>query len=184
MTIHERMLLAQAAKPPNRLPSLNGKEYDPEEHPRDVVDLDKDLLAAYINGLRTVDIEGFKTVLRSRTLHVDCDRQTVSNDAETQMNEYLDRILESLLGFFPNLFTEDEYSHILDQAELAITFDDTYQFSYQPESVNVQQMLQKVLEEKLTTDDTVLVEEVLGWLAGELLEPLGRRASFRKEAST
>ena len=186
MTAHERMLVAQSSKPSNSISSLNGKEYDPDEHSRDVVDLDKDLLIAYINGLRTVDIDDCKTVLRSRTHHVECDKRSISEDTEAQMNEYLDRIVESLLGFFPNLFTDAEYSHILDQAELAIAFDEygRDQFSYQPESVNVQKMLQQLLEEKLTIDDLVLVDEVFGWLAGELLEPLGRRAFSRKRFLT
>jgi hypothetical protein len=92
--------------------------------------------------------------------------------------------LDLVLGFFPNLFTDEEYAHILDKAQLAISFDDLEGLLYLPEAADVQAMLKNILQEKLCLESAGLIAEVLAWLAGELLEPLGRRASSRKAHSS
>ncbi|KAL1955946.1 hypothetical protein VTO42DRAFT_7931 [Malbranchea cinnamomea] len=182
MTAHERMLLSQDSR---RRPSLNGKDYDPDEHTRDVADLDQELLSAYINGLRTVNLEQCKTAIRARTVNLDPDDDddddgtSVPGETHTVMNEYLDRIVETVLGLFPHLFTEEEFSRILEQAELAIAIDESDDFAYRPQSAAIQRMLRGVLEEKLAVDTDFIGGVMTVWLAGELLEPLARLAHQR-----
>jgi hypothetical protein len=187
MTCHEKMLLAQAAQNSNAASSVGGRKYDSEEHSPEIVDLDKHLLIAYINGLSTINARHCRPILRSRTVNVKNDNhakpKVVSDEADEQVHEYLDRILDLVLGFFPNLFTDEEYAHILDQAQLAIAFDDVERLLYLPQAADVQTMLQNTLQEKLSLESADLIAEVLAWLAGELLEPLGRRASSRNAPS-
>ncbi|WEW60873.1 hypothetical protein PRK78_006361 [Emydomyces testavorans] len=181
MTCHERMILVDQLKARQIGNWENGGDYDPEEHSRDSLALDKELLFAYINGLRTLNHNCCKAALRSRTLHAKQDGiSRLDARTEKDMNEYLERIADLLRGIFPNLFTEDEYTRILVQAKSAISFDEHGQLIYEPRSVDFQHMIRGLLAERLAYDDMFLEDEVLEWFAGNLIAPLGRQAFSRQ----
>ncbi|EEP80320.1 predicted protein [Uncinocarpus reesii 1704] len=182
MTCHERMMLADQLKLRRIGTWDDGGDYDPEEHSRESLQLDKGLLFAYINGLRTLNLNYCKTALRSQTLHASRDGLgRLDARVDKDMNEYLGRISDLLRGIFPNLFTDDEYTHILAQAESAISFDDYGQLIYEARSTDVQHMIRSLLAERLDYDDMFLEEEMLEWFAGNLIAPLGRQALSRRE---
>lgn len=180
-TCHERMMLAAQLKARRIGTWDNGGDYDPEEHSCESLPLDKALLFAYINGLRTLNQSYCKKALQSQTLHAN-STELCRLDARTEkdMNEYLERIADLLRGIFPNLFTEDEYTGILNQAESVISFDEYGQLIYETGSVDVQHMIRRLLAERLAYDDMFLEEEMLEWFAGNLIAPLGRQALSRR----
>ncbi|OJD24784.1 hypothetical protein ACJ73_03846 [Blastomyces percursus] len=180
MTFHEQALRMQASKRVSFEPySANKKDYDPDEHSHDVIDLDKQLFMAYVNGIRNMNTEDYQPVVLSRTLNAaPCDI-AVLPITEHQVNGYLDRVVESLLGFFPYLFGKDEYNRLLDVAKVVTSFDDYNNVLYEPDSGLFQQVITRQLEKKLADTAATIEHDLLDWVAGELIEPLGRRASFR-----
>ncbi|KAK2806824.1 hypothetical protein FQN50_005686 [Emmonsiellopsis sp. PD_5] len=182
MTFHEQAHLMHASEHATfEAYSVNQKDYDPSEHSPDVVDLDKQLFMAYINGIRTMHTDDYKPVIHSRTLHATPSNVDIIPITEHQVNAYLDRVVDSLLGFFPYLFAKDEYNHILDNAEAATSFDDFNNIVYESNSRQLQQVITKHLTRKLEDAPMAVDNEILDWVAGELIEPLGRHASFRLE---
>ncbi|KAK2776137.1 hypothetical protein FQN52_003807 [Onygenales sp. PD_12] len=182
MTFHEQAHLMHASEHATfEVYSVNQKDYDPSEHSPDVVDLDKQLFVAYINGIRTMHTDDYKPVIHSRTLHATPSNVDIIPITEHQVNAYLDRVVDSLLGFFPYLFAKDEYNHILDNAEAATSFDDFNNIVYEPNSRQLQRVITTHLSRKLEDAPMAVDNEVLDWVAGELIEPLGRHASFRLE---
>lgn len=181
MTCHERMMLAAQLKARRIGNWDNGGDYDPEEHSRESLQLDKELLFAYINGLRTLNQNYCKKALQLQTLHAKhTDICQLDARVEKDVNEYLERISDLLRGIFPNLFTEDEYIDILKRAQSAISFNECGQLIYETESVDVQHMIRRLLAERLAYDDMFLEEEMLEWFAGNLVAPLGRQALSRR----
>ncbi|KAI1966728.1 hypothetical protein LOZ58_000216 [Ophidiomyces ophidiicola] len=180
MTCHERMLLAEHMKNRRIGNWENGGDYDPEEHSPDSLQLDKDLLFAYVNGLRTLNQNCCMIALKSRTLNASKDGSIkVDTRIGKDVNDYLDRIADLLRGIFPNLFTADEYAGILNQAQAAVSFDDYGQLIYEAQSVNVQHTIRGFLAERLGCHDMFLQDEMLEWFAGNLIAPLGRQALSR-----
>ncbi|KAL2366576.1 hypothetical protein RJZ56_000409 [Blastomyces dermatitidis] len=180
MTFHEQALRMQSSKRVSFEPySVNKKDYDPDEHSHDVIDLDKQLFMAYVNGIRNMNAEDYQPVVLSRTLNATPCDIAVLPVTEHQVNAYLDRVVESLLGFFPYLFEKDEYNRLLDIAEVVTSFDDHNNVLYEPDSGLFQQAITRQLARKLTDTAVIIDNNILDWVAGELIEPLGRRASFR-----
>ncbi|EGC41404.1 conserved hypothetical protein [Histoplasma capsulatum var. duboisii H88] len=180
MTFHEQALRMRGSK---RVPfqpyTVNGKDYDPNEHSRDVIELDKQLFIAYVNGIRNMNVEDYRPVVLTRTLNAtSCDIDFLPT-TEHQVNAYLDRVVDSALGFFPYLFGKDEYNRILDDAEVVTSFDDYNNVLYKPDSGLFQQAITRQLESKLADTAAIIENDILDWVAGELIEPLGRHASFR-----
>ncbi|PGH09115.1 hypothetical protein GX51_00869 [Blastomyces parvus] len=182
MTFHEQALRMQGSK---RLPfepyTVNRRDYDPNEHSHDVVDLDKQLFVASVNGIRNMNAEDYQPVVLSRTLNATPCDIAVLPITEHQVNAYLDRVVESLLGFFPYLFGKDEYNRLLDVAEVVTCFDDYNNVLYKPDSGLLQQAITRQLERRLADTALIIENNILDWVAGELIEPLGRHASFRWE---
>ncbi|EDN10574.1 predicted protein [Histoplasma mississippiense (nom. inval.)] len=180
MTFHEQALRMRSSK---RVPfqpyTVNGKDYDPNEHSRDVIELDKQLFIAYVNGIRNMNVEDYRPVVLARTLNAtSCDIDFLPI-TEHQVNAYLDRVVDSALGFFPYLFGKDEYDRILDDAEVVTSFDYYNNVLYKPDSGLFQQAITRQLESKLADTAAIIENDILDWVAGELIEPLGRHASFR-----
>lgn len=167
-------------------PSISNLHCDEDEHPRDAIELDKINFIAYINGLKNyTNIDDCRFVLRSRTLHPadGGSENKVTVRTVDDINWYLDRIIDLLLGFFPNLFKDDEFNRIVHRVGTAISFVDSGEIIYKPEeSLLVQGMLKGVLVEKIDGDsesNNIFSDELFTWFASELIEPLGRCAWIR-----
>ncbi|KAK2747345.1 hypothetical protein FQN57_002243 [Myotisia sp. PD_48] len=180
MTCHERMLHLKEADTYRSGHPLDIHAVDPEEHTPETLDLDKQLLFAFINGLRTLPIDDCRAVLQSRVLHGDqIGIGEVAAPIRMNVNEYLGRIMELLLGVFPNLFDSHDYTCILSQVAKAISFDEEDRVIYGSGVALARGVIKKELEQKLGSKEMFLAEELLEWFSGELLEPLGRCASKR-----
>ncbi|PGH20736.1 hypothetical protein AJ80_03496 [Polytolypa hystricis UAMH7299] len=183
MTFHEKMQLADAEKQT----FCNGfaailEEYDPAQHTPDLIALDKQLFLALVNGLRTMHCQYYRPIMRSRTLHakpIAGNMDIISNYEKVKdVNTYLDGTIEFLLGFFPGLFTTEQYAELLGVAESVTSFDLHDCVIYGAGSKEFQQILIKMLAKEFTAGTAAIDDEVLNWLAGEIIEPLGRCASI------
>ncbi|ODH52212.1 hypothetical protein GX48_01528 [Paracoccidioides brasiliensis] len=184
LTFHEQALLKQGSireRERERFErySVNNQSYDSGEHGRDVVELDKQLFTAYVNGIRNMNAEDYRSVVLSRTLNAGpCEVDVLPFIADL-VNQYLDRVVESLLGFFQYLLPDEEYHNLLFFAEDVTTFDDHNRIFYKPSSSDCQQVITRHLTTKLAGTFAAISEsDILEWVAGELIEPLGRQALF------
>ncbi|EEH36572.1 hypothetical protein PAAG_06990 [Paracoccidioides lutzii Pb01] len=182
LTFHEQALLKQGSKRERERfeqYSVNNQSYDSDEHGRDVVELDKQLFTAYVNGIRNMNAEDYRSVVLSRTLNAGPCEVDVLPFIEDLVNQYLDRVVESLLGFFQYLFPDEEYHNLLFFAEDVTAFDDHNRIVYKPSSSDCQQVITQHLTTKLAGTSAAISENgILEWVAGELIEPLGRQALF------
>ncbi|KAF3491781.1 uncharacterized protein GIQ15_01298 [Arthroderma uncinatum] len=179
MTLQEKIQIAIAAKARYSDPAnfVFDEDYEADEHPHDSIDLDKKLLIAYINGLRTISTHVCKVMLCSRTLPKDQKgTEGVEPDITLFVNEYLDRISSLLLGFFPNLFDEARFVDILESTMTAVSFDDEDKVIYRPGLKEARELIKDALEDTLDVGDMYMADDVTRWLASELIEPLGHRA--------
>lgn len=126
MTVHEKMARAMAngcsAHSIDGTPNLG----TPVEHGLDVLDVDKRLLAAYVNGIRsTGDI--YKNDLASLALNINEGLSTqpfLSSNVTTEDGLYLNHALKHLLGIFPYIIDDDELDILIYDA---IHEDHTFQ---------------------------------------------------------
>ncbi|EEH20769.2 hypothetical protein PABG_03000 [Paracoccidioides brasiliensis Pb03] len=184
LTFHEQALLKQGSireRERERFErySVNNQSYDSDEHGHDVVELDKQLFTAYVNGILNMNAEDYRSVVLSRTLNAGpCEVDVLPFIADL-VNQYLDRVVESLLGFFQYLLPDEEYHNLLFFAEDVTTFDDHNRIVYKPSSSDCQQVITRHLTTKLAGTFAAISEsDILEWVAGELIEPLGRQALF------
>lgn len=111
MTVHEKMVRFFAAR--TKAMEAFGT---PEEHGRDILDVDKRLLAGYINGIHTAN-ESYEKDLASLALNIN---QGLSDSpfvvSSLQDGGFLNHALLHISGIFPNLLTDDELEGLLDDA--------------------------------------------------------------------
>lgn len=177
MTVHERMMLHRDTMPLG----LNGRPYNPEEHGRDTVDVDQSLLMAHFNGLKTLAIKDARAVIQARASRpgFKLDKEFLSRENISPINEYLDRIEETVLGMFPYLFTDDEYGALLRELKLTVEMPGRSPLIFLPRYEGIRGKISRLLDEKLAVDLDFFGPEMGIWLGLELLEPLARKAHRR-----
>lgn len=178
MTAHEKMVLCRDS----RSVGLNGKSNDCEEHGRDTIDIDQELLMAYLNGLKTVSLRDSRIVIRARIVKPEQaeeeahDDDYISLENYKPIHEYLDRIEETVIGMFPYLLSDEEYRGLLKEVKLAVYRPDPGSFTFLTEYDEIRERISCLLTEKLAADADFFGPDMGTWLAGELLEPLARHA--------
>lgn len=86
----------------------------PEEHTSDVVDLDKRLFIAYMNGINGIADPGYKSRLHARVGDIKMGRvKSPYLEAENADGVYLDHALNHVIGTFPNLVAKQEFEELL-----------------------------------------------------------------------
>lgn len=171
MTLHEKMARAQA-KGQSFAPSLHGNDLlgKPEEHDHDDLDVDKRLLAAYINGIRSAN-ETYKKELASLALNINQGLSTTPflytdyfEDADAL---YLNQALKHVIGIFRNLVGADELELLLDDA---VCDDDTFKRRFSDDNCpaepttgksSLHEVISQLLSERLIDETMVVEEEVL-----------------------
>ncbi|RAK76096.1 uncharacterized protein BO72DRAFT_147425 [Aspergillus fijiensis CBS 313.89] len=87
----------------------------PEEHPDDVVDLDKSLFVAYMNGINGLTDPQYKSRLRSRVDDIKSGRaHTPYLDEDGTTGAYIDNALNHVIGVFRNIVAEEEFNELVD----------------------------------------------------------------------
>ncbi|KAL2821961.1 hypothetical protein BJX63DRAFT_427322 [Aspergillus granulosus] len=131
MTCHEMMALARASYPPNNFheETYSGTETSDvddanheaiadsieqlPEHTSDILDLDKRLFVAYMNGMNGIADSKYRTRLRSRVTDFKLGR--VSSpflDLDTANAVYLDTVLNHVIGTFRNIVVKEEFDEL------------------------------------------------------------------------
>lgn len=85
-----------------------------EEHTQDVVDLDKRLFAAYMNGIHGIADSNYTSQLRA---HIDDIKsghaETPFFDSDSAHAIYLDNVLSHVIGIFQNLVDGEEFDELV-----------------------------------------------------------------------
>ncbi|KAE8383500.1 hypothetical protein BDV26DRAFT_91642 [Aspergillus bertholletiae] len=90
----------------------------PEEHTSDVVDLDKRLFTAYMNGINGIADPGYKSRLHARVGDIKMGRvKSPYLEAENADGVYLDHALNHVIGTFPNIVAQQEFDELLSLSE-------------------------------------------------------------------
>ncbi|XHG01451.1 hypothetical protein AWENTII_004833 [Aspergillus wentii] len=137
----------------------------PEEHTRDVVDLDKRIFVAYMNGINGIADSQYKSHLRARVDEIKMGRtQPQPMEAISTNGVYLEHVLNHVIGVFGNLVAKeelDELVHISEEKGAQVP-------SEQTENSN-QALLGKIeclLSERLANDQVDVGEDELSFFAG------------------
>ncbi|KAA8649864.1 hypothetical protein EYZ11_005877 [Aspergillus tanneri] len=183
MTCHEIMELARASgnfqpqKDKYAGVDLNDGDNDngdicdsikqlPEEHTSDVVDLDKRLFIAYINGIKGIADPEYKARLRARTNDMKTGRaHSPYMESDSANGVYIDHALNHVIGIFRNIVAKEEFDELIglsDQKEAA---------KQRPEITEVlgQGLLEKIeglLSERLANGDVGIGPDELSFFAG------------------
>ncbi|KAE8349652.1 hypothetical protein BDV28DRAFT_57101 [Aspergillus coremiiformis] len=90
----------------------------PEEHTSDVVDLDKQLFIAYMNGINGIADPGYKSRLHARVGDIKKGRvKSPYLEANNADGVYLDHALNHVIGTFPNLIAKKEFEELIGLSE-------------------------------------------------------------------
>lgn len=128
MTCHEMMEIARASSYPNKSheETYSGAETSDvddvnheaisdsieqlPEHTDDIVDLDKRLFVAYMNGINSIANPEYKTRLRARVADFKSGRvPSPFLDLDSANAVYLDTVLSHVIGTFRNIVVKDEF---------------------------------------------------------------------------
>ncbi|KAF9891973.1 hypothetical protein FE257_002937 [Aspergillus nanangensis] len=179
MTCHEMMVLAMAS---GRLHPEGARFYDddevfndrhlreflkslPEEHPDDMVDLDKRIFVAYINGIHGFSDPAYKERLCS--LADDLKRGQVKSpylEPKNAINVYLDQALDHVIRTFPNVIAKEELVELVtlgEEAGLKQEFE-----APSPPSPQLLKKIEDLLLERLVGGTVKIGPEELGFFAG------------------
>jgi hypothetical protein len=148
----------------------------PEEHPSDIVDLDKRLFIAYINGINGIAEPRYKARLRERIDDIRKGHaQSPYLEFDNAQGMYLDCVLNHVLGTFRNIIVQEE----LD--ELA-TLTERREAQQQTEVAGLDNKLldkiEHLLSERLAGDDVKIGQDELSFFAGGVAYALQNWASY------
>ncbi|KAL3464065.1 hypothetical protein BJX64DRAFT_298619 [Aspergillus heterothallicus] len=175
MTCHEMMALARASSYPNKsheetysgVETSDVDEISHEaisdsieqlpEHTSDVVDLDKRLFVAYMNGMNGIVNPKYKTRLRSRVTDFKSGRvPSPFLDLDTANGVYLDTVLNHVIGTFRNIVVREEFDELVGLGGM----------KGQTESEqSIFDKIENLLSKRLLSDDVVIGPDELSFFA-------------------
>ncbi|KAL4872989.1 hypothetical protein BDV12DRAFT_114966 [Aspergillus spectabilis] len=187
MTCHELMEMARASSYPNKsheetYSGVETSELDDvdheaisdsieqlPEHTSDILDLDKRLFVAYMNGINGIANPEYKVRLRDRV--ADFKSGLVPSpflDLDGANAVYFDTVLSHVIGTFRNIVVKDEF------IELATLSDETAHIR-QEASCNTDMFdkIEHLLFERLTNGDVDIGSDVLSFFASGVAYALG-----------
>ncbi|PLB40085.1 uncharacterized protein BDW47DRAFT_5750 [Aspergillus candidus] len=86
----------------------------PEEHSRDIVDLDKRLFAAYMNGINGVTDSSYKSRLHTQVEDIVAGGvQSPYLNSDSPCGVYLDHALNHVIGTFPHILIAGELDELM-----------------------------------------------------------------------
>ncbi|KAL4932769.1 uncharacterized protein BDV17DRAFT_175043 [Aspergillus undulatus] len=179
MTCHEMMALARASSYPNK---AHGETYsgaetsdiddaDHEaiadsieqlpEHTDDVLDLDKRLFEAYMNGINGIRNPEYKTRLRARVADFKSGRvRSPFLDQDGARAVYFDTVLNHVIGTFRNIVVKDEFS------DLAKVGSEAEHFRQGPKSnQETFDKIERLLCERMINGDVTIGPDELSFFA-------------------
>ncbi|KAN0080633.1 hypothetical protein V8E54_003837 [Elaphomyces granulatus] len=141
----------------------------PEEHPRDIIELDKQLFIAYMNGINGVASHNYKSRLQTRAQEI---RQGLVHspffESETIKGAYLDQVLNHVVGVFRNLLAQDEFMELVALCEKKLTLGQSSTLS-QTTKTHPKELfgrIERLISERLACGNIDLSEDELSFFAG------------------
>ncbi|GIK03059.1 hypothetical protein Aspvir_007126 [Aspergillus viridinutans] len=149
----------------------------PEEHPSDIVDLDKRLFIAYINGINGIAEPRYKACLRERIDDIRKGHtQSPYLESDNAQGIYLDNVLNHVLGTFRNIIVQEE----LDELATLTERRGSRQQTEATEGLD-NKLLDKIehlLSERLAGDDVQIGQDELSFFAGGVAYALQNWSSY------
>lgn len=140
----------------------------PEDYPRDMIELDKQLFIAYMNGMHAVAGPKYKSLLHDRLQGLRDGRvQSPFFESDSFQGGYLDEILKHVIGIFRNVVLRDEYDELvrLSAAKVAQRRGSS-QKSLDTLSSDVLNKIETFLTERLAEGKVNFGKDELVFLAG------------------
>ncbi|KAL4792066.1 hypothetical protein BDV19DRAFT_282375 [Aspergillus venezuelensis] len=198
MTCHEMMLLARASSYPNKSheETYSGAETsdiddaDHEaisdsieqlpEHTGDILDLDKRLFVAYMNGINGIENPEYKSRLRARV--ADFKSGSVSSpflDLESANAVYFDTVLSHVIGTFRNIVVKDEFIDLVKSSSDAV-------HAHQGPRSNQDTFhkIERLLCERLTNGDVTIGPDELSFFASGVAYALQNWKCYSSSSAT
>jgi hypothetical protein len=141
----------------------------PEEHTRDIVDLDKQLFVAYMNGINGVSSHMYKSRLETRAQEIRQGRvQFPFFESETIKGTYLDHVLNHVIGIFRNLVAREEFSQLVSLCEKKAMMEQLNSSHHVLESCTktLLDKIEQLLSERLASEDVYVGKDELSFFAG------------------
>ncbi|RHZ74748.1 hypothetical protein CDV55_109196 [Aspergillus turcosus] len=149
----------------------------PDEHPSDIVELDKRLFIAYINGINGIAEPRYKARLRERIDDIRKGHaQSPYLEFDNAQGMYLDNVLNHVLGTFRNILVQEE----LDELATLTERREAQQQTEVTEGLD-KKLLDKIehlLSERLAGDDVKIGQDELSFFAGGVAYALQNWASY------
>ncbi|PYH90991.1 hypothetical protein BO71DRAFT_61454 [Aspergillus ellipticus CBS 707.79] len=142
---------------------LESMDQLPEEHPSDIVDLDRRLFVAYMNGINGISDLRYKARLRSQVTDFNMGRvQSPYLDSDSASGAYFDTVLNHVIGLFRNIVAKEEFGDLVSPNDPARQGpSDAIQRPYQDLRVKVEALLR----EKLASDTVNIGPDELSFFA-------------------
>lgn len=177
LTCHELMEMARSS---DNLQTFDGEKpaaiesteehwrnaIDPEEYPRDMVDVDRQLFVAYVNGIKEIADSQYKGRLR---VLVDDIRlgQAETPYLETNCSDgvYMDHALNHVIGVFRNLLVPDEFEELvaLSSQKMSLTPQTK---ALESHNSSLMDRIQRLLVERLAQGNVDVEADELSFFAG------------------
>lgn len=181
MTFHEMIQLAASSGHlllEGGIPEDNSTDdtdmAESEEHPPDIVDLDKRLFAAYMNGVNGIGDSDYKSHLRARVDEIKSGRaETPFLDSDDAADTYLDNVLSHVIGVFRNLVAKEEFDELVTLSERATMQVDPSSGGVDPCNKALFEKIEGFLTERLGEGKVEIGPDELGFFAGGVAYALG-----------
>ncbi|KAL3452550.1 hypothetical protein BJX65DRAFT_266459 [Aspergillus insuetus] len=191
MTCHEMMALARASSYPNKSheETYSGTETSDvddtnheavsdsieqlPEHTSDIIDLDKRLFVAYMNGMNGIADSTYKMRLRSQVTDFKSGRvQSPFLDLHTANGVYLDTVLNHVIGTFRNILVREEFDELAGLSGLGGKKE------YAASGQTMFDKIENLLSKRLTSDDLEIGPDELSFFASGVVYALENWKSY------
>ncbi|RAL01147.1 uncharacterized protein BO80DRAFT_71146 [Aspergillus ibericus CBS 121593] len=138
----------------------------PEEHPSDVVDLDKRLFVAYMNGMHGIPDRKYRSRLHNQANDFSMgrlDSPYLDLDSASASGAYFDNVLNHVIGLFRNIVAKEDFG------ELASLIHEEGASGHPLGSSRSQELLAKIehiLAERLACDANIGPDELSFFASG------------------
>ncbi|KAJ0426374.1 hypothetical protein BJY00DRAFT_307239 [Aspergillus carlsbadensis] len=185
MTCHEMMALARASSYPNKSheETYSGAETSDvddtnheavtdtieqlPEHTSDILDLDKRLFEAYMNGMNGIADTTYKMRLRSQVTDFKSGRvQSPFLELHTANGVYLDTVLNHVIGTFRNSVVKEEFDELAGLSGLGGKKEHTASVQ------NMFDRIENLLSKRLTSNDLEIGPDELSFFASGVVYAL------------
>lgn len=142
-----------------------------KDHPRDMIDIDKQIFVAFINGIHEATRQKYQSNLHDRVQGFREGRfqsPFFESDDESSSCLFLDDTLKHVIGMFRNVVRRDEFE------ELARLAANRKNGESKSEPVNIIEKIEQLVSERLLEGRAVVDKDELGFFADGVVYALER----------